>query len=108
MFSATTATTNERHPRATGLVRLLAWACALAVIWLVVLPWLAGTRRMQRELDWLDQRGIDPSAMYYTELEAMKPILRRVNDRLRPDRAGHSAQPPAARDMPPKLPANSR
>ncbi len=27
---------------------------------------------------WLDERGIDPSAMYYTELEAMEPILHRL------------------------------
>jgi hypothetical protein len=35
------------------------------------------------QLQWLDEQRIDPSAMYYTELEAMKPILARLNERER-------------------------
>jgi hypothetical protein len=34
---------------------------------------------MARRLQWLSDRKIDPSAMYYTELEALDPILDRMN-----------------------------
>jgi hypothetical protein len=50
----------------------------MATIWLVVLPRLAELPRMREHLEWLDQRGLDPSARYYTDLPAMKPILRRL------------------------------
>ena len=33
---------------------------------------------MNRHLDRLEQQGVDPSAMYYTELEAMDRILRKL------------------------------
>jgi hypothetical protein len=55
----------------------------VAVTWCVVLPWLAAQPAVDARIRWLDERGIDPSAMYYTELDAMKPILAKINDRLR-------------------------
>ena len=60
---------------------LAGWGCAVAVIWLVVLPWWADSSAMRAHLDWLEARRVDPSAMYYTELEAMKPILHELNAR---------------------------
>lgn len=62
---------------------LAAWGSALAVVWLVVLPWWANSSAMQAHLDWLEDQRVDPSAMYYTELEAMKPILHELNARHR-------------------------
>lgn len=62
---------------------LAGWGCAVAVIWLVVLPWWADSSEMRAHLDWLEARRVDPSAMYYTELEAMKPILHELNARHR-------------------------
>lgn len=50
---------------------------ALSVVWLVWLPAYANQPAMKRHLQWLDDKGIDPSAMYYTELEFMKDILAR-------------------------------
>lgn len=73
--------------RSSGAHRLFWSITAVAALWLVVLPWLAGTRPVARRVQWLDEQGIDPSAMYYTELEAMKPILKRLNER---ERAGES------------------
>ncbi|WP_238476549.1 hypothetical protein [Bythopirellula goksoeyrii] len=60
-----------------GLLRLLAVICLIALGWLAVLPWLAEQPRMKSHLDWLEAEKIDPSAMYYTELEAMEVILHR-------------------------------
>ncbi|WP_437200773.1 hypothetical protein [Planctomicrobium sp. SH664] len=71
-----------RRPQ-TGFARLVAWLVPLAVLWLVILPWMSQREAIQRELEWLDTQGIDPSAMYYTELEAMKPILQELNLQMR-------------------------
>lgn len=60
------------------VLNLLAAIAVLAVIWLIALPWAAGQPKMARHLEWLEQEKIDPSAMYYTELEMMKPILTRL------------------------------
>lgn len=62
-------------------MRLAACLLGLSAIWLVVLPMVAKERRTAAYLHWLDERGIDPSAMYYTELDAMKPILDRLEGR---------------------------
>jgi len=64
---------------------LALWSCALMLFWLVVLPWWADRAAMRAHLTWLNKHGIDPSAMYYTELEAMQPILQALNERQRGD-----------------------
>ncbi len=64
----------------TQIRRVLALAgsiIALSVVWLVWLPAYANQPEMKQHLQWLDDKGIDPSAMYYTELEVMKDILAR-------------------------------
>lgn len=53
----------------------------LCGLWLVVLPWIARQPRMATHLQWLEDQGIDGGAMYYTELEAMKPILEKLERR---------------------------
>ena len=68
-------------PRGRALRKLALWSSLLGGFWFAFLPWLAGQPEMRKQLDWLDERRIDPSAMYYTELEAMKPILERLNRR---------------------------
>ncbi len=64
--------------RNRGGVRLGLSLGVIAVVWCVVLPWIARRPVMEEHLNWLDDRGIDPSAMYYTELEMMDPILQRL------------------------------
>ena len=54
---------------------------AIAVIWCVLLPWVSSRPVVRKRLDFLDQKGIDPSAMYYTELDAMDSILDRIEGR---------------------------
>ncbi|MEO9595552.1 hypothetical protein [Rhodopirellula bahusiensis] len=63
---------NERCYRIGALAGLIA---LLSVTWLVFLPTYARQPKMQQHLKWLDDQGIDPSAMYYTELEVMEDIL---------------------------------
>ncbi|WP_168566221.1 hypothetical protein [Crateriforma spongiae] len=49
----------------------------LATIWLVVLPAVAKRPAVRQRVRWLKSEGIDPSAMYYTELDRMEWILDR-------------------------------
>ena len=57
-----------------GLLLLLA-SIVIGVVWCGVLPRVAEQPRVQQRLEFLDERRIDPSAMFYTELEAMDGIL---------------------------------
>jgi hypothetical protein len=58
---------------------LAAWSAAIAVGWLVALPWLSSLPSQSAYIDWLRENRIDPSARYYTEVEAMEPVLERLN-----------------------------
>ena len=69
------------HPDAKGLMQLGLALCLMTVIWLQILPWIAAQPKMAAHLRRLDDQGIDPSAMFYTELDAMEPILRRLEGR---------------------------
>ncbi len=62
-------------------IRLVLLMSSLAGIWLVALPWIARQPQMAAHLQWLEDQGIDGGAMYYTELEAMEPILERLERR---------------------------
>jgi len=53
--------------------RLIQWIIASSVIWLVVLPWIARWEAVERHLRFLEERHIDASAMFYTELES-RPV----------------------------------
>ena len=75
---------NVDQSRGVRIGRLVVSVGVIVILWLVVLPWLASRPAMSRHLQWLDDSGIDPSAMYYTELEAMEPILDRLNKQQRP------------------------
>ncbi len=59
-------------------LRLGGCTAAILVLWLAVLPWIAAAPVVQRRIQFLEQRRIDPSAMFYTELEAMDDIRERM------------------------------
>jgi hypothetical protein len=65
-----------------GHLALAAWCGAIALGWLVVLPWLSALPSQKENIEWLREQRIDPSARYYTEVEAMEPILERLNSEL--------------------------
>ena len=68
----------KRSPRRAQLVRFTGALAAVALMWLAVLPWIASRPATAAYLDWLEKERIDPSAMYYTDLEMMEPILTRL------------------------------
>ena len=51
---------------------------AIVVLWLAVLPRIADLPPVQAHIDFLEQRQIDPSAMFYTELEGMGEVRARM------------------------------
>ncbi len=61
-----------------GWLGLVAGACAMLVVWLVVLPWFAGLPPIRRHIQFMQEKKIDPNAMYYTELETMTEMIDRV------------------------------
>ena len=69
------------HRPSNGRFRLGIAAVVIAVLWLIVLPWIAERPRMAAHLQWLDTHKIDPSAMFYTELESFDPVLERLERR---------------------------
>ncbi|KAA1262197.1 hypothetical protein LF1_47590 [Rubripirellula obstinata] len=75
---------NRRRVALTGCI------IAIVSIWGAVLPWLSSYHHVQERLQFLDDRGIDPSAMFYTELEAMEPILNRIEGRSNHSESGTS------------------
>jgi hypothetical protein len=60
---------------------LLAASLTIVLVWGWLLPWASTQPRVKRRLEFLDARGVDPSAMFYTELDAMDEILDRIEGR---------------------------
>jgi hypothetical protein len=54
---------------------------AVGVVWLVALPRLAKQAQIAARVEWLKEKRINPAAMYYTEVEALDPILKRMDRR---------------------------
>ena len=69
---------DSRCPPPRGWAAFLGACGLIVVIWIVVLPRLAEIPRVPAEMQQLDDRQIGPSAMFYTELEAMDRILARL------------------------------
>jgi hypothetical protein len=68
--------------------RLIATIVAIGAIWLLLLPLIGGQHDVAAHIANQQRLGIDPSAMFYTELE-VAPVLTDRVERLRetyPDR----------------------
>ena len=63
-----------------GWKRLLLCCFVGAVVWLVVLPWIARQDHVRSMIERNEAAGIDPSAMFYSDLEHLsyqRGMLRR-------------------------------
>lgn len=58
--------------------RLAVALLSLATIWLVILPWISRQPVVARHVAEQERQGIDPSAMFYSELEILPPIAHHV------------------------------
>jgi len=61
-----------------GWLRLACGTAAILILWLAILPRIADQPPVRRHIEFLEQRQIDPSAMYYTELEPMAEVRARI------------------------------
>ena len=69
---------NPSKLRQADIARFALTVAVIGFTWCVILPHLASLPKMRAHSQWLDDSGIDPSAMYYTELPVMEPILQRL------------------------------
>jgi hypothetical protein len=63
--------------------RLLVVCIAAAAIWIVALPRIAAVDHVRSRIEYLESKEVDPSALYYTDLEAMTRLEARVAHRRR-------------------------
>ena len=59
-------------------MRFVLCCSCVGLLWLVLLPWLSRLEPFANRLQWLEEKQIDAGAMYYTELEALRPVLKRM------------------------------
>lgn len=80
MMSSSTVHSNaaESTSASDGVRNLLVAIVVIATLWCIVLPHVATLPAVSEYTEFLDERGIDPSAMFYTELDAMDPILEKL------------------------------
>jgi hypothetical protein len=57
--------------RLAGPLRLIACTGIVAVAWLVVLPWFGRQSPIERHIRVMEEGGVNPAAMVYTELERL-------------------------------------
>lgn len=71
-----------------GWVKLTTSMVLVALVWFALLPSVSRIPSVKQRLDWLDAQGIDPSAMFYTELDLTVPATTIAEDtpRCRPTR----------------------
>jgi len=65
--------------RRSGWLQLAVALAGILVLWLAVLPWIAAQPPVRRHIEFLEQRQIDPSAMFYTELDTMDQLRAEVS-----------------------------
>ncbi len=59
---------------AKGWLSLCLGVSAILIVWTLVLPWVGSRGPVRMQIENLDRHGIDPAALYYTDLEAMERI----------------------------------
>ena len=59
---------------AKGWSSLCLGVSTILIVWTLVLPWIGSRQSIRSQIEYLDQRNIDPAALYYTDLEAMERI----------------------------------
>jgi biopolymer transport protein ExbB/TolQ len=74
-----------RNGSRRGWLCLAGWAVGIAVVWLLILPRAVAWPRMAQRIEFFEQQRIDPSAMFYTDVEAMDDIRQRMDRRRQQD-----------------------
>lgn len=66
----------------SGWPALLVGLGLVGLIWLLVLPWVARLEPVEQRIRFLESRGIDPSARFYTDQPAVWSNVQHVKDKL--------------------------
>ena len=53
---------------------------SLGILWLVILPRAAEIPQLHSEIEFLEQKNIDPTAMFYSDLETIEQTVQNIND----------------------------
>ena len=61
-----------------GWTRLAIGVGVILVLWLAVLPRIADQPAVRRHIQFLEQQRVDPSAMFYTELDTINEVRSRM------------------------------
>ncbi len=61
--------------------KLFASAVVTAMLWCGVFPLLSQIGPIKEHIDAMEANGIDVGAMFYTELDALDPTIRRLENR---------------------------
>lgn len=51
----------------------------LGLLWLVILPRAAEIPQLRSEIDFLEQKKIDPTAMFYSDLETIEDTVQDIS-----------------------------
>lgn len=60
------------NPKGWGSLGLI--TVTVLVLWTCVLPQLSSWQPIRARIEFLDQNGIDPTALYYTDLKSMDRV----------------------------------
>ena len=52
----------------------------VGLLWLVVLPRIAAIPQMKAEIDFLEEKQIDPTAMFYSDLETIEDTVQEITN----------------------------
>jgi len=67
-----------RQRIAINWLRLVGWLGVITLTWCVALPWIGRHPAIARHIEHQEKQGIDPSAMFYSELEIVPSIAHRI------------------------------
>ena len=67
------------HRERRDWMRFLAAVLLVVAGWSLIFPWLGERTILRSEIDRLSEQGVDPGALYYTDL----PVMSRVDERLK-------------------------
>ena len=62
----------DRHEH--GWTSLGIGVSTILIVWMLVLPRVGAWKPVRARIEYLDRQGVDPAALYYTDLDAMTKI----------------------------------
>lgn len=61
-------------------VQFLLLSTGVCLLWLIVFPQIATIPHVQAEIDFLEVKQIDPTAMFYSDLETIEDTVQEISD----------------------------